>query len=213
MMRGTLSGIVGLGRALAAVALMAAALQSAGFAQTPARRQTQTRSGQSQSQSEADAKADLSITARVTAESLRFEKVPNPRVEFTGRPERQTVWESERENLPQEVRPGVTYRDIGITLRITSVFADIDRIVAEALGEVTPSDDTRPAATPQTPPANTRPPASDTPTPATNTPPASSTPPSESTSSKAQSTLKTQSPESAAAPPRRRVPARRGRVN
>jgi hypothetical protein len=88
--------------------------------------------------------ADLSITARVTADSLRFEKVPNPRVEFTGRPRRETLWTAERENLPQEVRPGVTYRNIGITLRITSVFADIDRIVAEALGEVPASEDAQP---------------------------------------------------------------------
>ncbi len=62
--------------------------------------------------------------------------MPNARVDFTGQPERQTVWEADRENLPDEVRPGVAYRDIGIRLRITSVFADIDRIVAEALGEV-----------------------------------------------------------------------------
>jgi hypothetical protein len=168
---------------------MTAALQSAGFAQTPAGQQSQTqseqsqtRSGQSQSQNEADAKADLSITARVTADSLRFEKVPNPRVEFTGRPERKTVWEADRENLPQEVRPGVTYRDIGITLRITSVFADIDRIVAEALGEVPASDDARPATTPQPPAANTQPPT-------------------------------TQPPKSVAATQRRRVPASRGRLH
>src|SRR5687768_7330290 len=38
------------------------------------------------------AEADLSITARVTARELRFEKVPNPQVEFTGRPRRETVW-------------------------------------------------------------------------------------------------------------------------
>ena len=101
-----------------------------------------------------DANADLSIRARVTADSLRFEKVPNPRVEFNGSPVRDTSWEAERENLPQEVRPGVTYRNIGITLRITSVFADIDRIVAEALGEVPPDGDTRP-----TPPAPNNPPA------------------------------------------------------
>jgi hypothetical protein len=105
-----------------------------------------------------DANADLSINARVTADSLRFEKVPNPRVEFDGRPARVTLWEAERENLPQEVRPGVTYRNIGITLRITSVFADIDRIVAEALGEIPTDFDTRPA-----PPAPDNPPAQNPP--------------------------------------------------
>lgn len=125
-------------------------------AQTPARQsqeraaptptpQPRSDDGQSPQPREAGAQDDLSITAHVTARELRFDKVPNPKVEFTGRPRRETAWESERENLPQQVRPGVTYRDIGITLRITSVFADIDRIVAEALGELPPSDDAQPA--------------------------------------------------------------------
>jgi hypothetical protein len=87
---------------------------------------------------------DLSITANVTARELRFEVVPNPRVEFPGRPRRDTVWEVERTNLPPQVQPGVTYRDLGIRLKITSVFADIERIVAEALGEIPASDDAPP---------------------------------------------------------------------
>jgi hypothetical protein len=87
---------------------------------------------------------DLSITANVTARELRFEVVPTPQVEFPGRPRRDTVWEAERTNLPPQVQPGVTYRDIGIRLKITSVFADIERIVAEALGEILLSDDATP---------------------------------------------------------------------
>jgi hypothetical protein len=134
--------------ALVLVCMLAAGLSSVASAQTPEREQSRRaaarpapqRQGESR-ESEADASADISITAHVTADSLRFEKVPNPRVEFTGRQKRETVWASERENLPQEVRPGETYRNVGITLHIRSVFADIDRIVAEALGEVPPSDD------------------------------------------------------------------------
>jgi hypothetical protein len=103
---------------------------------------------------------DLSITANVTARELRFETVPDPQVAFPGKPERTTVWEAERQNLPRPVEPGVTYRNIGIQLKITSVFTDIDRIVAEALGEVPASDDATVA--PQTPskpqPENTPPP-------------------------------------------------------
>ena len=95
---------------------------------------------------------DLSITGSVTASELRFDVVPNPKVEFPGRPERRTAWEAERQNLPDEVRPGVTYRNIGVRLRITSVFADIDRIVAEALGERPVSDDTAPSRPQSTPP-------------------------------------------------------------
>ncbi|MDQ1557838.1 MAG: hypothetical protein QOD32_898 [Pyrinomonadaceae bacterium] len=89
---------------------------------------------------------DLSITANVTARELRFEVVPTPKVEFPGRPRRDTVWEAERTNLPPQVQPGVTYRDLGIRLKITSVFADIERIVAEALGEIPASDDAAPPA-------------------------------------------------------------------
>lgn len=84
--------------------------------------------------------ADISITAHVRAKSLKFETVGNPKVEFFGAPARDTVWEAQRENLPTPVQPGVTYRNIGIRLKITSVFRDIDRIVAEALGEVPVSD-------------------------------------------------------------------------
>jgi hypothetical protein len=161
---------------LVVVFMLAAGLSSGVSAQTPR-------------ESEADARADVSITARVTADSLRFEKVPNPRVEFKGRPRRETAWESERENLPQEVRPGETYRNIGITLHIRSVFADIDRIVAEALGEVPPSDDTPPA------PAQTQPPG-------TNTPPAeSTTPPAQAPANNAAATRQ------------KRGTARRGRGN
>ncbi|MCA1566448.1 MAG: hypothetical protein LC803_12565 [Acidobacteria bacterium] len=87
---------------------------------------------------------DLSITANVYARELLFEVVPTPKVEFPGRPRRDTVWEAERTNLPPQVQPGVTYRDIGIRLKITSVFADIERIVAEALGEIPASDDAPP---------------------------------------------------------------------
>ena len=80
--------------------------------------------------------ADVAITARVKARELRFDVVPNPSVEFPCKPNCETSWEAERENLPTPVQPGVTYRNIGIRLKITSVFSDIDRIVAEALGEI-----------------------------------------------------------------------------
>ena len=88
----------------------------------------------------------------MTAKELRFDVVPNPTVEFPGKPERDTVWDAERDNLPRPVEPGVTYRNIGIRLKIVSRFADIERIVAEALGEVPVTDQIRPPAnaTPQT---------------------------------------------------------------
>lgn len=107
--------------------------------------------------SEEIANSDLVILANVTAQELKFEVVPNPTVEFSGTPERKTVWEADRQNLPRPVEPGVTYRNIGIQLRITSRFADIDRIVAEALGEIPITDDsTTDNSTTDNPPSRNR---------------------------------------------------------
>lgn len=84
--------------------------------------------------------ADVVITARVQAKEVTFEAVPTPKVEFTGSPENKTEWSSERRNLPESVQPGVTYRDIGITLKIVSRLSDIERILDEALGKPSKSD-------------------------------------------------------------------------
>ncbi|HEY9691350.1 MAG TPA: hypothetical protein V6D15_04060 [Oculatellaceae cyanobacterium] len=88
--------------------------------------------------------ADVSITSSVTAQELRFKVVPNSKIEFLGSPQRTTGWQTERVNLPQPVQAGVTYRNIGINLEITSVLSDIDRIVSEALGEVQASPQINP---------------------------------------------------------------------
>jgi hypothetical protein len=89
-----------------------------------------------ETQTQADEKnSDVVITATVRAKELKFEVVPTPTVNFPGNQPRQTVWEADRTNLPQTVEPGVIYRDIGIRLRIYSRFAEIQRIVIEALDE------------------------------------------------------------------------------
>lgn len=135
----------------------AAMFQASAQNQTATQAPTGQQSGKQQTATE---DADLSITANVTARELRFEVVPNPTVEFNGKPERETVWDAERENLPSPVQPNVTYRNIGIRLKITSIFPDIDRIVAEALGEVPTTDavpqdnkQNAPAPQPSSPPS------------------------------------------------------------
>lgn len=128
---------------------------------TPAAQSTSQSAAQSSAAQVSPETADLAITATVTAKELRFEVVPNPTVEFTGKPERDTVWDAERDNLPRPLQPGVTYRNIGIRLKIVSRFADIERIVAEALGEV-PATDRIPAKESDAPQQNTQPPASTT---------------------------------------------------
>lgn len=66
---------------------------------------------------------DIQIGAAATAKKVRFRKKPQTDVEFETRgeanldgiaPEIQTSSGSERENLPDEVEPGVTYRDVTV---------------------------------------------------------------------------------------------------
>ena len=66
---------------------------------------------------------DIEIGASATAKKLRFRKKPETEVEFEKRgeanlegmaPEVKTSSGSKRENLPDEVEPGVTYHDVHI---------------------------------------------------------------------------------------------------
>jgi hypothetical protein len=66
---------------------------------------------------------DVEIGAVVKAKKLRFKKVPKTDVEFEKRsegrlegalPEIETASGSQRENLPDKVKPNKTYRDIYI---------------------------------------------------------------------------------------------------
>ena len=60
-------------------------------------------------------KPDVDVNTRVRAEELRFGAVPEVRVWFEGEPGQVSqVW-SERGNLPEEVEPEVTYRDIEVS--------------------------------------------------------------------------------------------------
>jgi hypothetical protein len=54
---------------------------------------------------------DVEIHTGVRAKELRFGIVPETRVWFEGEPGERSSTEVERENLPEEVEPGVTYRD------------------------------------------------------------------------------------------------------
>lgn len=68
---------------------------------------------------------DVEIGASVHADRLRFREQPRTEVEVHGEvaePDRrdddiETTSGSERENLPDEVEPGVTYRDVSVRWR------------------------------------------------------------------------------------------------
>jgi hypothetical protein len=53
----------------------------------------------------------------VRAKRLRFKRKPQTKVEFHGEPEPESDSHAERENLPDEVEPGVTYRDVRVRWR------------------------------------------------------------------------------------------------
>jgi hypothetical protein len=68
---------------------------------------------------------DIEVGAVVKARRLRFRRKPETKVEFEGRSrvrsddriedvELETDSHSERRNLPDEVEPGVTYRDVEV---------------------------------------------------------------------------------------------------
>jgi pyruvate/2-oxoglutarate dehydrogenase complex dihydrolipoamide acyltransferase (E2) component len=64
--------------------------------------------------------SDIDFSASVKARELRFEEEPQTEVRFWGHPERNSVSVNERENLPEEIRQGVTYHNISVRSRIAS---------------------------------------------------------------------------------------------
>lgn len=79
------------------------------------------------------AQPDVEIGASVRARRLRFGDRPRSRVELRGeltergrRRDGDTESGSERVNLPDEVEPGVDYRDIRVRWRATARFVDVN---------------------------------------------------------------------------------------
>ena len=70
---------------------------------------------------------DIALNADVRMREVYFDRAPDPRVRFRGNTGRNSVWESRRENLPDEVQEGVVYRNAGVRLRIASEVVDSDR--------------------------------------------------------------------------------------
>lgn len=64
--------------------------------------------------------ADIDFTARVRARELRFHEVPEVPVQFSGIPGHESASGTDRRNLPQRVRPAVTYRDVQVDYRLAA---------------------------------------------------------------------------------------------
>ncbi len=76
---------------------------------------------------------DVEIGASVKAKSLRFREKPRTDVDVHGEvvePDRrediETTSGSERRNLPEEVEPGVTYRDVTVRWRAAARIKEDD---------------------------------------------------------------------------------------
>jgi hypothetical protein len=60
---------------------------------------------------------DVDVSTSVRARELRFGVIPETSVSFEGEPAVRSSSRAERENLPDELEPGVTYRDIQVRWR------------------------------------------------------------------------------------------------
>ena len=60
---------------------------------------------------------DIEIGATVRADRMRFDRRPETDIEFVGRSVEDDESGSERINLPDEVEPGKTYRDVRVGWR------------------------------------------------------------------------------------------------
>jgi hypothetical protein len=65
----------------------------------------------------ADEPFDIEIGAAARARRVRFKHVPETDVRFALGPEDVAESQTERENLPERVEPGVEYRDVRVAWR------------------------------------------------------------------------------------------------
>ena len=72
------------------------------------------------------AEPDVEIAATIRADELRFECVPETTVRVYADPPGPTEQTSERENLPDQVEPGVAYREISVGWRAAARLGDPD---------------------------------------------------------------------------------------
>ena len=86
---------------------------------------------------------DISITATVRARSVTFHSKPRVEVELTGTPGRQDVDRTWRDNLPEEVQPDRTYRNVGIRFEASTTLdpAAVDPLRVDIDADPLPSPD------------------------------------------------------------------------
>jgi hypothetical protein len=69
---------------------------------------------------------DVEIAAAVRADEVRFECKPEVRIRAYANAPASAELVSERDNLPDEVKPGVTYRTVAVRWRLAARLRDPD---------------------------------------------------------------------------------------
>jgi hypothetical protein len=67
---------------------------------------------------------DIEIRAAASARRVRFREPPDTDIRFRGEPECDSTSETARENLPDRVESGVTYRDVRVEWRAGARLAE-----------------------------------------------------------------------------------------
>lgn len=73
---------------------------------------------------EREREPDVEMSAKVRAKELRFEYKPEVRIGAYANSPADAEHVSERHNLPDDVEPGVTYRDIEVRWRLAARLED-----------------------------------------------------------------------------------------
>ena len=79
-----------------------------------------------------DRDPDVEIAADVKAAEVRFERKPEVTVKAYADPPGDAESSSERENLPDELDPGVSYRDVAVRWRAAAWLRDAERVDEDA---------------------------------------------------------------------------------
>ena len=81
-----------------------------------------------------DREPDVEIAAAARAAELRFECKPEVRVATSAGSPASAESVSERENLPDDIEPGVTYRDVVVRWRLAARLDDPEPTTGPGIG-------------------------------------------------------------------------------
>ncbi|HEX7240409.1 MAG TPA: hypothetical protein VF263_09100 [Longimicrobiaceae bacterium] len=98
----------------------------------------------------APAAPDLSIRARATVRTLRFDVAPEASVRVWACPLADTTRLVDRGGLPRPVQPGVVYRDVRVSVEYAAVLSEAlgDLLKPQSCGAAQPSPLPRPEESP-----------------------------------------------------------------